>query len=185
MASGLVGEVEAGLITKAQHGDLHAFEEIVHQYRQKMIDVIYRMCGDAYLAEDAAQVAFIKAWQHLPGYRQTGSFRSWLYRIGVNAAMDVLRKEKPTSQLDHMPLVSDSDDPADIVEQRQLQEKVRKAVLDLPPASRSVLVLREYEGFSYQEIAQTLEIPTGTVMSRLNYARNRLAEILDPYLEAS
>jgi RNA polymerase sigma-70 factor (ECF subfamily) len=185
MASGLVGEAEAGLITRAQHGDLHAFEEIVHRYRQGMIDLVSRMCGDIYLAEDAAQSAFIKVWQRLPDYRATGSFRSWLYRIAVNAALDVLRREKPTHELDQMPNLSGPEDPEDVLEQRQQQEHIRQAVLSLPSASLSVLVLREYEGFSYQEIAQALEIPVGTVMSRLNYARNRLAEILSPYLEES
>jgi RNA polymerase sigma-70 factor (ECF subfamily) len=183
MASGLVGEAEAGLVSKAQHGDLYAFEEIVHRYRRGMIDVVYRMCGDASMAEDASQTAFIKAWQRLPTYQLSGSFRSWLYRIAVNAALDLLRREKPTLQLDGLPHLSDSEDPGNVIEQRQLEGHVREAVLSLPPASRSVLVLREYEGLSYQEIAQALEIPAGTVMSRLNYARNRLAEILSPYLE--
>jgi RNA polymerase sigma-70 factor (ECF subfamily) len=183
MASMVVGAAEAELVSRAKRGDLHAFEEIVHNYRKGMIDVVYRMCGDANLAEDAAQTAFIKAWQRLPSYRPSGSFRSWLYRIAVNSALDVLRREKPVIQLDQLPHLAGSEDPGNVIEKRQLEEHVRKAVLSLPPASRAVLVLREYEGLSYQEIAQALEIPAGTVMSRLNYARNRLVEILNPYLE--
>ena len=183
MASGFIGEAESDLVSRAKQGDLHAFEEIVHHYRQGMIDVVYRMCGDANLAEDSAQTAFIKAWQRLPAYQPSGSFRSWLYRIAINAALDVLRREKPILQLGELQHLSGSEDPGKVIEQRQLEEQVRKAVLSLPPASRSVLVLREYEGLSYQEIAEALEIPAGTVMSRLNYARNRLVEILNPYLE--
>jgi RNA polymerase sigma-70 factor (ECF subfamily) len=106
-----------------------------------------------------------------------------VYRIATNAALDFLRRERETVDVDTLSLVSSDEGPEAMVERAERGERVRQAVLALPPASRAVLVLREYEGLSYQEIADTLRIPIGTVMSRLNYARNRLRESLAPYLE--
>ena len=180
-------ESEAGLVQRAQKGDREAFGEIVRRNRAGVINVVYRMCGDACLAEDAAQTAFIHAWQKLSAYRPQnraqGSLRSWLYRIAVNAALDMLRKERPHLDIETAPLASPNNGLESLVENQERQRRVQQAVLALPEASRAVLVLREYEGLSYQEIAQTLDIPLGTVMSRLNYARNLLLESLKDCLE--
>ena len=187
MIATAVGQVqvnESELVFKAQQGDREAFAEIVHLNRAGMINVVYRKCGDARLAEDAAQVAFIKAWQQLSSYRPVAPLRSWLYRIAVNAALDMLRKEKPQDDIESVTLVSPGNGVEKQVEEKEQRRQVQKAVLALPAASRAVLVLREYEGLSYQEIAQTLDIPLGTVMSRLSYARTRLLESLQDYLEA-
>jgi len=173
---------ESGLITQAQQGDRDAFAELVCRHRAGVINVVYRMCGDASLAEDAAQVAFIRAWQALPKFQPRAAFRCWLYRIAVNAAHDMLRREKPEVTLDDLSLASPAERVETQVEQQERVRRVRQAVLSLPEASRAALVLREYEGLSYQEIAEALEISTGTVMSRLNYARGRLAELLNPLL---
>lgn len=174
---------ESGLIARARQGDRDAFGELVCLHRLGVINVVYRMCGDSSLAEDAAQIAFIRAWQHLPVFQPQPTFRSWLYRIAVNAALDMLRREKPASDLDGVSIASPGNKVEAQVEQQERQRQVKRAVLALPEASRAVLVLREYEGLSYQEIAEALEIPTGTVMSRLSYARKRLAEMLAPLLE--
>ncbi len=146
--------------------------------------MVYRMCGDTNLAEDAAQEAFVRAWQHLPGYRPRSPFRNWLYRIATNAARDALRRERETTDIDTLSLAAAGAGPEAAVEGAERGECVRQAVLALPPASQEVLILREYEGLSYRDIAETLSIPIGTVMSRLNYARSRLRESLAPYLEA-
>ena len=176
-------ETELDLITQAQQGDRRAFGELVRCHREGVINVVYRMCGDANLAEDAAQEAFIRAWQHLPAYRPRSPFRNWVYRIATNVAIDVQRRERETVDIDALPLVAPDTNPEATVEGQERGERVRQAVLALPPAGRAVLVLREYEGLSYREIADTLGIPVGTVMSRLNYARNRLRESLAPELE--
>ena len=176
-------ETELELIAQAQQGDRRAFGELVRLNRKGVINVVYRMCGDVNLAEDAAQEAFIRAWQHLPSYRPRSPFRNWVYRIATNVALDALRREKETVDVDALPLVAPGAGPEATVEGKERSEWVRQAVLALPPASRTVLVLREYEGLSYREIADTVGIPIGTVMSRLNYARNRLRETLAPYLE--
>jgi RNA polymerase sigma-70 factor (ECF subfamily) len=179
--------MELELITQAQHGDKLAFGELVRRHREGVVNVVYRMCGDAHLAEDAAQEAFIRAWQHLYRYRPRAPFRNWLYRIATNVARDVLRRERESVNVETLPLTASEQGPEAgpeaTVEGRERGERVRQAVLALPPASREALILREYEGLSYQEIADVLDIPIGTVMSRLNYARNRLRESLAPYLE--
>jgi RNA polymerase sigma-70 factor (ECF subfamily) len=175
-------DAERELIARAKRGDRQAFGELVRCHREGVINVVYRMCGDANLAEDAAQEAFIRAWQHLPGYQPRSPFRNWVYRIAINAARDVIRRERETVDIDDLPLVAAGASPEVAAEQAERGERVRQAVLALPTASREVLVLREYESLSYREIADTLAIPIGTVMSRLNYARNHLRKSLAPCL---
>ena len=174
---------ELDLIVQAQNGDRHAFGELVHQHRQGVVNVVYRLCGDAALAQDMAQEAFIRAWINLPNYQPRSPFKNWVYRIATNAALDALRRQRETVNLDDLPLAASGNGLEAAMEERDRAEVVRQAVLALPPASRSVLVLREYEGLSYKEISDTLGVPVGTVMSRLNYARKKLSEILTPYFE--
>ena len=169
---------EQTLITRAQQGDRQAFGELVRQHREGVVNVVYRMCGDAQLAEEAAQEAFLRAWQNLARYNPRFAFRNWVYRIAVNVAVDALRRERPVEHLDALPLASSADSPEAWMERQQQAEQVRQAVLSLPPASRAALVLREFEGLGYQEIADVLDIPLGTVMSRLNYARSQLRQAL-------
>jgi RNA polymerase sigma-70 factor (ECF subfamily) len=178
-----IREHESELIGNAQRGDRHAFGELVRIHRERVINVVYRMCGDVNLAEDAAQEAFIRAWKNLPKYRPQSPFRNWLYRIATNVTLDMLRKEKEIVDLDGQQLISPVSGPEAAMEKTELSQRVQQAVLALPPASRLVLVLREYEGMSYQEIADTASIPMGTVMSRLNYARKILRQSLASCLE--
>ncbi|MDH5506309.1 MAG: sigma-70 family RNA polymerase sigma factor [Anaerolineae bacterium] len=175
---------ERELVVRAQQGERQAFSDLVSTYRQGVIRVVYNICGDGYQAEDIAQEAFIRAWQKLPGYRPKASFRSWLYRIATNAALDAQRKAKPTIDLDTVQVADPSKGLEAGLVHRQRAERIQQAILALPAASRSVLVLREYENLSYQEISDTLEIPVGTVMSRLNYARSKMRESLADMLEA-
>jgi RNA polymerase sigma-70 factor (ECF subfamily) len=177
-----VSEIE--LVASAQHGDRSAFSELVRIHTRGVFNVVYRMCGDALVAEDAAQETFIRAWQNLSSYRPQTPLRNWLYRIAFNAGMDMLRKEKriiPTD-IDDLQLTDERPGPESQVSQHERTAMVQKAVLSLPDASRAVLVLREYEGMSYHEIADALDIPVGTVMSRLNYARKLLKDKLEPKL---
>lgn len=171
---------ETELVHRAKNGERNAFSELVCIHAQGVRNVIYRLCGDAQIAEDAAQETFIQAWLHLSAYRPQTSLRNWLYRIAVNAATDMLRKEKrilPTD-IGDLPLTEAGPGPELLVSQQERTALVQRAVLSLPDACRAVLVLREYEGMSYHEIADALDIPVGTVMSRLNYARKLLKERL-------
>jgi len=174
---------EHDLVLRAKQGDRGAYSDLVSQHRAGVINVVYRMCGDSQIAEDAAQEAFIRAWQKLDKYQPRSAFRNWLYRIATNAALDMLRKARDEMDVDVVPIVSTNPGPESTLVTSQRAERVKQAVLELPPASRAVLVLREYEGLSYREISETLGIPTGTVMSRLNYGRNLLREILTPMME--
>lgn len=177
-----INEIE--LVTRAQSGERNAFNELVRIHAQGVMNVIYRMCGDAQIAEDAAQETFIQAWLHLASYRPQASLRSWLYRIAVNAATDMLRKEKRIlpNALEDLHLQDPQLGPEALFFQEERTALVKKAILALPEASRAVLVLREYEGMSYHEIAEALGIPVGTVMSRLNYARKTLKDKLEQKL---
>ncbi|MGB7875882.1 MAG: sigma-70 family RNA polymerase sigma factor [Anaerolineales bacterium] len=177
---------ETELVTRAQDGDRNAYSELVRIHAQGVLNVIYRMCGDIQVAEDAAQETFIQAWLRLPSYRPQASLRNWLYRIAVNTAIDMLRKEKRIlpGAVEDMNLRDTEPGPETLVASSQQMETVQEAVMALPDASRAVLVLREFEGLSYQEIAESLEIPIGTVMSRLNYARKLLREKLEVQLFA-
>jgi RNA polymerase sigma-70 factor (ECF subfamily) len=175
---------EKEMVTRAQNGDRNAFSELVRVHAQGVLNVICRMCGDVQLAEDAAQETFLRAWQNLPAYRPQTPLRSWLYRIAVNAGTDMLRKEKRifSDDIEDLGLPDGRPSPESLVSHRERTIMVQKAILSLPEASRAVLVLREYEGMSYQEISSTLDIPVGTVMSRLNYARKTLRAKLQPHL---
>lgn len=177
-----INEVE--LVTRAQNGERNAFSELVRIHAQGVMNVIYRMCGDMQIAEDAAQETFIQAWLHLSAYRPQTSLRNWLYRIAVNAATDMLRKQRHIlpNDLEDLQLSDPQPDPEALFFQQERTRLVQKAILSLPEASRAVLVLREYEGMSYHEIADALEIPVGTVMSRLNYARKLLKDKLEQKL---
>lgn len=180
------------LITAAQHGDTQSYGELVCRYRDGVVGVVYRMCGDFPLAEEAAQEAFIRAWQHLGSYRFEYPFRAWIYRIAVNVALDVLRRDKHMVRIDDMEeeeltgipaFHASTEEPEETLENKQRAERIRRAVLALPPGNRAALVLREFSGLSYSEIAAVLGIPLGTVMSRLNSARGQLRQSLAGLLE--
>lgn len=176
---------ESNLVERAQSGDREAFGELVLRYREGVVNVVYRMSGDADLAEDIAQEAFIRAWKKLPSYRPNAPFRNWVYRIATNAALDNLRQAKRTEDIGKADLVNAGQGIEENLEKKETAVLVQQAVLDLPLASRTVLILREYQGLSYQEISAALEIPLGTVMSRLNYARNAIKKSLSVLLEVT
>lgn len=175
---------ETEFVRSAQSGDRNAFSELVSIHARGVLNVIYRMCGDTQLAEDAAQETFIRAWLNLSSYRPETSLRNWLYRIAVNAATDMLRKEKRIlpDALEDLQLRDPKPGPEAIFAQGERTALIQKAILSLPDASRAVLTLREYEGLSYHDISSTLDIPLGTVMSRLNYARTLLKDRLEQKL---
>jgi RNA polymerase sigma-70 factor (ECF subfamily) len=176
----LTTETEADLIMKSQHGDRNAFGELVRHYYPHVINVVYRMCGDATLAEDAAQEAFLRAWLHIASFRPGEPLRNWLYRIAVNVALDVLRRrdEEPAEEEMLQMIPEQSLGPESALIEKERLALLQQAIRSLPEAARGALVLREYGELSYQEIADVLDIPIGTVMSRLNYARDRLREML-------
>lgn len=173
-------DIESSLVEQAKLGDRNAFGDLIRLHYSGVIQVVYRLCGDAGLAEDMAQEAFLRAWINLATFHPQSSLRNWFYRIAVNATLDVLRRrseetlEEEAVQMlpDHKP------SPEAAVIEKERITLIQQSIQSLPEAARSVLILREYGELSYQEIADVLDVPIGTVMSRLNYARNRLRELL-------
>lgn len=165
-------------VARAQAGDKAAYGHLVQHYRRLIVSVAYYQGLDLAAAEDVAQETFIKAWLALPRFKPAGgSLRAWLCRIAINTARDALRRARPAQALDEH-LATAGGSPAEQLEAHDAVQAVRRALAQLPEASRAALVLREYEGLSYADISAALDIPLGTVMSRLNYARRRLRELL-------
>ena len=125
----------------------------------------------------------MRVWQNLNSYKPQYAFRSWLYRIAANAALDALRRERPAAEIDQGSLADPAAGPEGTVEQDQRAAQVRRAIAQLSEPLRMVLILREYQELTYQEIADALDIPVGTVMSRLNSARALLRKELLVLLE--
>jgi RNA polymerase sigma-70 factor (ECF subfamily) len=176
------GTAEGALIGAAQRGDKAAFGRLVRKYHRLVVGVAYHLTGDAATAEDVAQETFLRAWQHLPRFepRRAVSFRAWLCRIARNRALDVIRRRREVEPLD--PRRADpGPTPAAQASRAEVAAAVRAAIGRLPEASRETVVLRELEGLSYAEIAAALDVPIGTVMSRLHAARKRLALELAPF----
>jgi len=187
---GLSGSNEADLVLAAQKGDLEAFNQIVLFYQDRIFTLASRILGDADSAEDLAQNAFISAYRNLSSFRN-GSFRSWLYRIATNLCYDEIRRRKrhPLISLEYEDTEEERFVPAfDLPDPRILPEKeyeqhelkrvIQRAIDKLDPNQRAVLVLVDLQDFDYQEAAQILGIPIGTVRSRLARARLRLRSLL-------
>lgn len=180
MIGAWAAEKEDRLIELSRLGDRNAFGVLVGHHYAGVIQVVYRMCGEAQVAEDAAQEAFIRAWLKLSTFRPQASFRNWLYRIAINAALDALRR-KSEANLDEekaILLADPAPGPEASLLAKEQAVRVQNAVQALPEAARAVVVLREYSDLSYHEISDVLDIPIGTVMSRLNYAREKLRKTL-------
>ncbi|MCE5259011.1 MAG: sigma-70 family RNA polymerase sigma factor [Chloroflexi bacterium] len=168
---------EAELIAAAARGNTGAFAELVRIHRMRVVRTAFGVLGSQDEAEDVAQDVFIKVWHALDTFQHDTSFASWVYRITVNTAIDVLRHRKEEVGLD-VEYASPLTRPEDAALRRDNQQRVRTAIASLPESARVALTLREFEQLSYKEISEILQIPIGTVMSRLNYARASLKKIL-------
>mgnify|MGYP003291188251 FL=1 len=169
------------LISRARGGDRDAFGELVEKYRDNVYRLAYRMCGNAYDADEAAQEAFVAAWRALPNFRGDAKFSTWLYRLTTNAAIDVMRREKRHQTVgdgEMVDLADDADSPQETVERTEQQEAVQKALAALSEEYREVLLLRYMEDLDYAEIAEVLQLPSGTVKSRINRAKAALKTAL-------
>jgi len=184
------------LIEKSKSGDYIAFEELVHRYENKVYTVAYRFMGNHADACDLAQEAFIKMYQALPRFRGDSSFMTWIYHITANVCRDELRRRqnKQTLSLDDdsddnvalkLTVASDAPGPEELIESMELSDQVQQCLNMLTEEYRLILVMREIQGFSYDEIATALEISLGTVKSRLSRARAMFKEKMSPILEHS
>ena len=183
---------EAAIIRQAQKGDVAAYNLMVLQYQGLVYNVVYRIIGEPQGAEDMTQEAFISAYQALNRFRG-GNFKAWLLRIATNACYDELRRHKrrPQSSLDELTEENDSfaflRSPEEGPEAQQMRLEMMRAIEhcldDLPDDQRVTAVLRDIEGYDYNEIADITSSSLGTVKSRLSRARNKLRDCLQGFME--
>lgn len=175
------------LIESTLQGDSRAFDMLVRRYQDRLVHSLEHALGSREDALDVAQQAFVLAWQKLSSFRQESGFYSWLYRISRNVAISRVRKQRhPSGSLDQMQEAAgfepaDSNDrsaPEYAMEQREKVRQVQEALKKIPDEFRQPLVLKEIDGFSYEQIAEILDIPLGTVRSRIFRARQELMERL-------
>ncbi|MEK6777755.1 MAG: sigma-70 family RNA polymerase sigma factor [bacterium] len=182
-------------VRRSQDGDQEAFSELVRKYQKRVYYLAYGMTGNREDALDIAQEAFLKAFRSMKGFQGGGGFYTWIYRITYNQTIDFMRKEWRKKKLEYQdnqdltekesPImaVPSASNPGQDMAQKELNRVIMDAVQSLPEQHRSVILLREIEGLSYDEIAEMLRIRKGTVMSRLHYARQELQKVLMPYIK--
>jgi RNA polymerase sigma-70 factor (ECF subfamily) len=185
------GSSDSELVREAQRGSHAAFEVLVRRYSERAFRAAYRVLRDAEHAHDVVQEAFIKAYRGLRSFEQRSAFYTWLYRIVVNLALDRRRRERPGEQVpwddeagrqaDLRAVVREPPSPETGSRRAEILRLVDEGIRRLPDGQREVLLLREVEGLSYEEIAATMKISKGTVMSRLHYARRKMVAFLRQY----
>ncbi len=179
---------ETRVIKEAQKGSVAAFNQLVMAYQGTAYNVAYRVIGNGDAAADACQEAFLKAYQAIKQYRG-GSFKSWLLRIVTNACYDQMRykSRRPATSLEDMTensddpsekLVNGSERPEESILRGELNDLIQVGINHLPEDQRMILVLSDVQGFSYQEIAEIVGQPLGTIKSRLSRGRQRLRDFL-------
>ncbi len=187
---------EAQLVERAQAQDETAFEQIMHLYADRLYNYILRMVGNSADAEDLLQEVFLRAYQGLPSFDGRASLSTWLYRIATNLCIDYQRRRARRVQTVPYLAWEDEDgevghwespdtqtpDPMEAALNRELQQVVEHAIRSLSPKLRTVLLLYDVEDLSYEEIARVLNIPMGTVKSRLNHARGQIQKQVEAYL---
>jgi RNA polymerase sigma-70 factor (ECF subfamily) len=187
-------DIDAELVARVQQGDKKAFDLLVLKYQRKIMRLLSRMIRDSSEVEDVAQEAFIKAYRALPQFRGDSAFYTWLYRIAINTARNWLassgrRPSNPNAlenedgeTFNETDNLSDISTPESMAASREIAETVNAAIEGLPEELRTAIVLREIEGMSYEDIAQSMGCPIGTVRSRIFRAREAVAARLRPLL---
>jgi len=184
-------------VTLAKRGDQDAFRHLVEMYQGRIYALCYGMLQNREEALDVVQESFVKAWKSLKRFKEESSFYTWLYRIASNMCLDYLRKRArrgihesldvdlndphQTDKKMTRDVEDESADPVKPIDSANLGKAIQWAIRQLPSDQQTVIVLREIEGLSYSEIAKTMKIRVGTVMSRLFYARKKLQELLHEY----
>jgi RNA polymerase sigma-70 factor (ECF subfamily) len=182
-------EIDRQLVERAQRGDKRAFELLVEKYQRKLARLLSRFIRDPAEVEDVTQEAFIKAYRALPAFRGDSAFYTWLYRIGINTAKNYLMamgRRAPTSTeveaeeaegFEEGEQLRDINTPESVLLSNEIAETVNSTIEQLPEELRTAIQLREIEGMSYEDIAQVMNCPIGTVRSRIFRAREAIAEL--------
>jgi RNA polymerase sigma-70 factor (ECF subfamily) len=188
-------EIDRQLVTRAQQGDKQAFNLLVEKYQRKLARLLSRFIRDPAEVEDVTQEAFIKAYRALPAFRGDSAFYTWLYRIGINTAKNYLMamgRRAPTSTeveaedaegFEEGEQLRDINTPESLLLSNEIAETVNSTIEELPEELRRAIQMRELEGMSYEDIAQAMDCPIGTVRSRIFRAREAIAERLRPLLD--
>ena len=182
------------LVQRVQKGDKSAFDLLVLKYQHRVLKLVGRFVSDAAEAQDVAQEAFLKAYRALPSFRGDSAFYTWLYRIAINTAKNTLvsNRRRPVDfdldlqdpeQYDRQAKLKEVDTPEGVLLTEEIREVVEKAMEQLPEDLRTAIVLREIEGLSYEEIAEAMDCPVGTVRSRIFRAREAIDKRLQPLLD--
>jgi len=178
------------LIVRAKRGDSQAFESLVRKYQKSIYYLCHRMTGAHQSADDLSQDTFIKAYLSLQTFNEGMNFFSWIRRIAVNSAINFLKKRKRETPLGDRemrsadtPDASPQELPQDTLQKKQMVNKFKEALSELPDDQRVIFVLKVYDHQSYEQIAAMLKIPHGTVMSRLSRARQKLKSDMSEYLQ--
>jgi len=183
------------LVERAQSGDRTAFDDLVYKYEQRAYQYAYRLTGSGDEASDVVANAFVRVYNALPNFKGQAAFTTWLYRIITNCYLDAKKKQKSrqTVSLDststqdgselERQIESQDDTPIEIAERNAREQLMQQALLNLPEYQRAMLIMYHVDGLAYEEIADSLDLPLGTVKSRLNRARMALREILKNEME--
>jgi RNA polymerase sigma-70 factor, ECF subfamily len=187
----MTGEEDSRIIDKFKNGDTSAFGDIVLAYQDKIFNLCRHILGNAHDAEDAAQDVFLKAFQALPQFQPKASLYTWLYRIAANTCIDYKRKpiweslfgsSEEGEKLIHDP-ASDAPSPEKLYQSKQIDKALQAGLATLSPKLRAIIILKEIEELSYEEIAVTLDISAGTVKSRISRAREELKKSMKLFRE--
>jgi RNA polymerase sigma-70 factor (ECF subfamily) len=187
-------ETDQQLVERVQAGDRSAFNLLVLKYQHRVLKLVSRFINDAAEAEGVAQEAFLKAYRALGSFRGDSAFYTWLYRIAINTAKNALvsNRRRPVDfdldlqdpeQYDRHARLKDAETPEGVLLTDEIRSVVEKAMEQLPEDLRTAIVLRELEGLSYEEIAEAMDCPVGTVRSRIFRAREAIDKKLKPLLE--
>ena len=187
-------QLDEDLVLRVQQGDRSAFDLLVIKYQHKIIQLVNRYVKDPSEAQDVAQEAFIKAYRALGNFRGDSAFYTWLYRIAINTAKNYLVSRSRRSSdyqvdiqdaeaIENAPQLQGMETPERLLLNQEIIDTIKTAIEKLPEEMRTAIMLREFEGMSYEEIAEAMDCPVGTVRSRIFRAREAIDNKLNPLLE--
>ncbi|HXV80804.1 MAG TPA: sigma-70 family RNA polymerase sigma factor [Candidatus Binatia bacterium] len=180
---------DAECVRRVQQGDTDSFELLVHRHQKAIFNLVYRLLGDRDEAAEITQEVFLAAFKSIHQFRGEANFSTWLYRIGLNYASTRRKSLNNTHQrhvpLDNMEIATGTVDPVKDIEHKEIQQQVQQALNSLDPEDARIILLRDLQDVSYEDVAEMLDIPVGTVKSRLHRARLALKASLTPYFQAN